>query len=574
MKNTLWLWILLIVVIAAVLGYLATFLIKRKNLERLEELETRKIDLFDLPILEEIDSVKKMHLVGQSQNTFREWNQKWVDISTISFAELESLIFEIENLNETFRFFKVKDACEEASKTLANMEKEVEEIRLGLKELAESEERNSEVVQEALDAYNEISQSVAEDPEIYGVAYKELEKQIQGIEREFTQFKALNTAGDPMEARTVLEEAENKTYEIKEVIEQVPPLFETLDKVFPKQLKEIKSGYETLKKDHYVFENDTILASIEKLESRIHSTLMNLEKLEVENVAKLNKEMAKDIDSLYDLMEREIKSRQYVNDHKAQLTNFLRHAESNNESLMVELDHVSQSYVLNDNEIGKARGFQAQMEEIHKELEVTEAALEEKKAIFSQIAAFYKESLAQLKDIEAEQLNIDHSIKGFIPRERKALESIDDYELELRMLKRYIEKQRLPGIPNNYLEFFFVTTERIEELSRELNKIRIDMNHIDFLVQSCQEDITSLKEKTENLIDSAALTEQMIQYANRYRFSHPEIKNAIDKSMSLFAREYDYEEAFNVISEAVERIEAGVTERIRKYYLNNKDNMI
>ncbi|MGX7014813.1 septation ring formation regulator EzrA [Vagococcus silagei] len=574
MKNTLWLWILLIVVIAAVLGYLATFLIKRKNLERLEELETRKIDLFDLPILEEIDSVKKMHLVGQSQNTFREWNQKWVDISTISFAELESLIFEIENLNETFRFFKVKDACEEASKTLANMEKEVEEIRLGLKELAESEERNSEVVQEALDAYNEISQSVAEDPEIYGVAYKELEKQIQGIEREFTQFKALNTAGDPMEARTVLEEAENKTYEIKEVIEQVPPLFETLDKVFPKQLKEIKSGYETLKKDHYVFENDTILANIEKLESRIHSTLMNLEKLEVENVAKLNKEMAKDIDSLYDLMEREIKARQYVNDHKAQLTNFLRHAESNNESLMVELDHVSQSYVLNDNEIGKARGFQAQMEEIHKELEVTEIALEEKKAIFSQIAAFYKESLAQLKDIEAEQLNIDQSIKGFIPRERKALESIDDYELELRMLKRYIEKQRLPGIPNNYLEFFFVTTERIEELSRELNKIRIDMNHIDFLVQSCQEDITSLKDKTENLIDSAALTEQMIQYANRFRFSHPEIKNAIDKSMSLFAREYDYEEAFNVISEAVERIEAGVTERIRKYYLNNKDNMI
>ncbi|MGO2083642.1 septation ring formation regulator EzrA [Vagococcus sp.] len=574
MKNTLWLWILLIVVIVAVLCYLATFLIKRKNQERLEELENRKIALFDLPILEEIDGVKKMHLVGQSQNTFREWNQKWVDISTISFAELESLIFEIENLNETFRFFKVKDACDEASLTLSGMEKEVDEIRHGLKELAESEERNSEVVQAALDSYKEISEVLTEDPDIYGVAYKELGKQIQGIEREFTQFKALNTAGDPMEARTVLENAEEKTYEIKNVIEQVPPLFETLDKIFPKQLKEIKSGYATLKKDHYVFENDTILANVEKLESRIHSTLMNLEKLEVENVGKLNDEMAKDIDVLYDVMEKEIKARQYVNDHKAQLTNFLSHAEDNNEVLMVELDHVSQSYVLNGNEIGKARGFQAQMEEIRKEVEVIETNLEEKKAIFTQVASFYKESLAQLKDIEAEQIKIDQSIKGVVPRERKALESIDDYELELRMLKRYIEKQRLPGIPNNYLEFFFVTTERIEELSRELNKIRIDMDHIDYLVQSCQDDLTSLKDKTDNLIDSAALTEQMIQYANRFRFSHPEIKNAIDKSMLLFANDHDYEESLNVISEAVERIEPGVTERIRKYYLNNKDIMI
>lgn len=53
----------------------------------------------------------KMHLVGQSQNTFREWSQKWNDISTSSFAELESQIFEVENLNESFRFLKGKSSC-------------------------------------------------------------------------------------------------------------------------------------------------------------------------------------------------------------------------------------------------------------------------------------------------------------------------------------------------------------------------------------------------------------------------------------------------------------------------------
>ncbi|HCM89407.1 MULTISPECIES: septation ring formation regulator EzrA [Vagococcus] len=574
MNTKFWLWLILIVIILAAVTYLAAFFMRRKNQDRLEELEKRKIALFDLPVLEEVDDVKKMHLVGQSQNTFREWNQKWIDISTISFAELESLIFEIENLNETFRFMKVKDSIEEAELTLKTMEEEVEEIRQGLSDLRESEVRNSEAVQQALDAYETISESVTSDPDKYGVSYKELEKQIQNVERDFTQFVALNTAGDPMEARTVLEKAEIRTYEIQAIIDQVPPLFETLDKVFPKQLKEIKDGYAALNKDHYVFENDVVQVNVDKLDGKVRSTLMNLEKLEVENVGKLNIEIAKEIDQLYDIMQKEIEARHYVNENKTTLVNFLEHADKNNHLILIELDHVSQSYVLNSNELGKVRGFQAQMEEMQKEFDATEEKLENKQAVFSQVAAFYRESLDQLKDIEEGQIEVGQSVKDFAPRERDAIKKIDDYELELRTLKRHIEKQRLPGIPSSYLEFFFVAGERIEELSRELNKIRIDMSHIDRLVVLCEEDIATLKEKTNNLIDSAALTEQMIQHANRFRFSHPEIKNAIDRSLSLFSREHLYEDALDTISEAIERIEPGVTERIRKYYFENKDNMI
>ena len=63
-------------------------LCEKKNQEKLDVLEKRKENLFDLPVIEEVDEVKNA-LVGQSQNTFREWNQQWTDISTSSFAELE-----------------------------------------------------------------------------------------------------------------------------------------------------------------------------------------------------------------------------------------------------------------------------------------------------------------------------------------------------------------------------------------------------------------------------------------------------------------------------------------------------
>lgn len=108
MKNNLIIIVVLAIIIIAAVLYLVGFFMRKKNQMKLDNLEKRKEELFDLPVIEEVDDVKKMHMVGQSQNTFREWNQRWTEISTRSFAELESQIFEVEELNESFRFMKAK----------------------------------------------------------------------------------------------------------------------------------------------------------------------------------------------------------------------------------------------------------------------------------------------------------------------------------------------------------------------------------------------------------------------------------------------------------------------------------
>ena len=163
MGNNVIIGIVIAIIIVAIVVFLVSYLMKKKNQDRLDALEKRKEELFDLPVIEEVDDVKKMHLVGQSQNTFREWSQKWNDISTSSFAELESQIFEVENLNESFRFLKGKKAVVEAEATMDQMEKQVTEIREGLKELRETEERNSLAVQQALDVYEELKEKVREE---------------------------------------------------------------------------------------------------------------------------------------------------------------------------------------------------------------------------------------------------------------------------------------------------------------------------------------------------------------------------------------------------------------------------
>ncbi len=571
MKNNLIIIVVLAIIIIAAVLYLVGYFMRKKNQMKLDDLEKRKEALFDLPVIEEVDDVKKMHMVGQSQNTFREWNQRWTEISTRSFAELESQIFEVENLNETFRFMKAKKAVAEADETMTEMESEVEIIRNGLKELRESEERNSLEVQKALDVYEEISKLLHDEKSEFGSAYPELQKQIKNIEIEFTQFVTLNTSGDPIEAREVLENAERHTYELDDVMKRIPPLYDELNRTFPDQLKEIEEGYKRLLADHYVFPEKNFEEELRRVQKRVKNSTVDLEKTEVDAVEVANRDTANAIDALYEIMEREINAKKYVITNHKVVGDYIAHALKNNRQLMIELDHTSQSYTLNHNELGRSRGFQTEIEELIRRYEDFEPKMKEHTIPYSEVQAFFKDCYKILDDIENQQVEIDDSLKELRKGEKAAQEKVDQYDFRLRNIKRHVEKQRLPGLPADYLEFFFVATDRIEELSKALNRIRINMEEIKKLSDLCNEDLELLDKKTNDLVNSAALTEQMMQYANRYRHTHEAIRVAMENSLELFSKEYRYQDALDEIGTALERVEPGAFRRIEDFYFNNLD---
>ena len=572
MKNNWIIILVLVIVIIAAVLYLIGYFMRKKNQEQLDELEVRKEALFDLPVFEEIDDIKKMHLVGQSQNSFREWNQRWVELSTRSFAELESQIYEVENQNEIFRFMKAKKAVVEANETMTEMEAEVEVIRNGLKELRESEERNSLEVQKALDVYEELSKSLKDDKASFGPAYSEIQKQLRNVEIEFTQFVTLNTSGDPIEAREVLEDAERHTYELEDLMKRIPPMYEELNETFPDQLKEIEEGYNQLLADDYVFPEQNFAEEIQHAKKRVENSMADLEKTEIAAVEVANRNTATAIDALYEVMEREIEAKKYVVTNQKIIDDYISHSLKNNRQLMIELDHVSQSYTLNNNELGRSRGFQTEIEEIIRRQKDLEPRMKEHTVPYSEIQAFYKECYKILDDIENQQLEIDASLKELRKGEKVAQEKVDEYEFRLRSIKRYVEKQRLPGLSADYLEFFYVATDRIEDLSRALNKMRINMDEINRLCDLCEDDLELLDKKTKDLVNAAALTEQMMQYANRYRHTHETIRAALDKSMYLFSTEFRYQDALDEIGTALEAVEPGAFKRIEDFYFKNINN--
>lgn len=451
------------------------------------------------------------------------------------------------------------------------MESEVEIIRNGLRELRESEERNSLEVQKALDVYEELSKLLHDEKAEFGSAYPELQKQIKNIELEFTQFVTLNTSGDPIEAREVLENAERHTYELDDVMKRIPPLYDELTRTFPDQLKEIEEGYKRLLADHYVFPEKNFTEELRRVQKRVKNSTVDLEKTEVDAVEVANRDTANAIDALYEIMEREMNAKKYVVTNHKVVGDYIAHTLKNNRQLMIELDHTSQSYTLNHNELGRSRGFQSEIEELIRRYEDFEPKLKEHTIPYSEVQAFFKDCYKILDDIENQQVEIDDSLKELRKGEKAAQEKVDQYDFRLRNIKRYVEKQRLPGLPADYLEFFFVATDRIEELSKALNRIRINMEEIKKLSDLCNEDLELLDKKTNDLVNSAALTEQMMQYANRYRHTHEAIRVAMENSLELFSKEYRYQDALDEIGTALERVEPGAFRRIEDFYFNNLD---
>ncbi len=77
------------IVIILIIAYVACLIVRKRNDNLLVALEERKEELFNLPVNEEVEAVKALHLIGQSQVSFREWNQNGLICRSIHLPTLK-----------------------------------------------------------------------------------------------------------------------------------------------------------------------------------------------------------------------------------------------------------------------------------------------------------------------------------------------------------------------------------------------------------------------------------------------------------------------------------------------------
>lgn len=565
--------LLVAIVVLVIIAYLVGVIVRKRNDSLIASLEERKQSLFGLPVNEEVEAVKNLHLIGQSQTTFREWNQKWVDLSLNSFSDIENHIFEAEDLNDSFKFISAKHEIDNVESQLNLVEEDINAIREALAVLKEQEEKNSARVKHALDLYETLQASISEKEDNFGSTMPEIEKQLKNIEAEFSQFVTLNSTGDPVEASEVLDRAEEHTIALGQISEQIPAIVAKLEDDFPDQLDDLEQGYRRLLEQNYYFAEKDIEARFQEVRDAIRANSSELVTLNLDRARDENEHIQEKIDSLYELFEREIAAHKAALKDSKIIPDYLAHAKANNEKLEHEIKRLSHKYILNDNENLSLRSFTKNLEEIEQETLPIVEVFDNQDKPFSELQLIFDRTLKTLDAIEEGQMQVFEHVKNIEQIESVARQSLDQYINRLHSIKRYMEKRNLPGIPQDFLSAFFTTSKQLEVLIDELSRGRIDIEAVSRLTDVATAAIANLEEATYQVVQNATLTEQLLQYSNRYRSFEPSVQSSFEHALHLFEVDNNYQASFDEISYALETVEPGVTDRFVSSYEKTREQI-
>lgn len=567
--------VLVTIVLVAVAIYASVLFFQRSFEERITKAKSSIEEILDSPLEEELEEVKKMTLSGDSLSEFEAVEHSYYALVNQQLPEISEYLNKLQAELEQYRFWKINGELKQNEAQVAKAQQQYEQLKLELAEIKQTAEIHKKAIGELKEEYQKIRKTLLAKNFSYGPSIDELEKELATLEKDFDEYSKVTEEGDYAKSSELLEKLKQQTRLLKIALKKLPPIYRNLKNIFPEQLQELKAGYSKLQTEKYGFKKD-LAKHLEAIEQKCKENEANLKQADVPKAEAIDQQIADMIDEAYDIMENEYNAKLKVTRQEKHLADFIEHAKHQEKELLIELDRLSQNYTLNHNEMEEAHALNEQLKKIDKNFTAYMQAKSKDVIVYSEVLEQQTADLEALKKIELKQKEIGESVADLFEEEKEAQAAVQGFDNDIHRLKREIEILNLPGLPSDYIEYFFKVGREIESLDQDLNKIQIDMEQIARDLINTQSDLDVLAQKTQEIIDSSTLTEAMLQYSNRYRTRYPEVASAYAHAVELFNKNYDYMGALDVISEALETVEPGCYKRIENDYKagNNRREVI
>ena len=555
---------LISLIIIALVIYLGVYLFKRHKAKQIEVYQAKVNEITENSLEKELAEISKLNLSGDSLTEFEKVDKDYREIVNRKLPEISELLNDLCELNQHYQFGRTNHELKDVDEKLSGTAAQFEKIKEELKNIRKVTEEHQKAVEELSEKYKDLRKTLLAKSFSFGPSSDKLEEQLGELEQQFNDYTKLMESGDYVKSAKPLSDLQGATAEMEEKVEKIPPIFKNLKSVFPDQLKELNSAVDQLLKEKYVFHEDLKkkLADIQKM---VDKNFENLKKVDLKNATKLDEKLTTKIDKVYDEIDQEYRARKVVEKNYNYYQDFVEHAERQEHELLIDLDRLSQNYELTHNEFEDAHDLQVQIQAIRKDFDNFTKQRSEG-VIYSDELKRQKDNIDKLTKIEKKQKEINDGVSNLWKEEKEAQKAVQGFDLEIHRMRRDVEKLNLPGLSREYTDYFFKVSDEIENLDDALGQIQINMDEITKALINTQSDLDVLGDKTKEIIDCATLSEEFLQYANRYRTRYPEVEEAYKKASQLFNKEYNYVDALDTISNAVEEVEPGAYKRITDDY--------
>lgn len=558
--------IIAITVIVVIIFYVC----QRRAMRIITDLRARLVALEEARLARRLDDASLADLMGESLKVFTALQDDYLKKVAPAVDDANEQLEEVSKNLNGLNVFTVTGQLNQVRELVEEAERQQKRVVDRLQKADQKEEEQKKATATMGEQLGDFQKKLDDTAYQYGDAIRPLRSQLADLQEQFTRFNEIAAKGDHEAAAEILTDLKEKEAHFTKLAEEIPELYKPLFTTFPDQISELREGYRKLVANHYRFPVNNLDDQIEGLEAQRQTALDHIAALSLAPVRVANKSLEEKIDHLYDVMQNEMDARPQVEKLVGVVGDHLDHARQQNRELMAELDRLSESYTLNHDEVAHTRELEEQLKQIQKEYEKDQVAVNAQAAVASQVLERFMEDEKVLTAIETQQKEINDGVAYLSEDEQRARKALQRFVTTVRATKRHVETLNLPGLPQDYLDFFFLVSDEISHLAKDMNQQRIDMEAITKELLKVQGDVSELIDRTNKVRDSAELTARLMQYGLRFVDDNQEIDAAITEAQKLYDR-YEYEQSLETIGAALEKAEPGSFKRLEDNYYDELD---
>ncbi|MEE6662275.1 septation ring formation regulator EzrA [Limosilactobacillus fermentum] len=562
--------VLIGIITIAVIVVIIFYVCQRRAMRIITDLRARLVALEEARLARRLDDASIADLMGESLKVFTALQDDYLKKVAPAVDDANEQLEEVSKNLNGLNVFTVTGQLNQVRELVEEAERQQKRVVDRLQKADQKEEEQKKATATMGEQLGDFQKKLDDTAYQYGDAIRPLRSQLADLQEQFTRFNEIAAKGDHEAAAEILTDLKEKEAHFTKLAEEIPELYKPLFTTFPDQISELREGYRKLVANHYRFPVNNLDDQIEGLEAQRQTALDHIAALSLAPVRVANKSLEEKIDHLYDVLQTEMDARPQVEKLVGVVGDHLDHARQQNRELMAELDRLSESYTLNHDEIAHTRELEEQLKQIQKEYEKDQVAVNAQAAVASQVLERFMEDEKVLTAIETQQKEINDGVADLSEDEQRARKALQRFVTTVRATKRHVETLNLPGLPQDYLDFFFLVSDEISHLAKDMNQQRIDMEAITKELLKVQGDVSELIDRTNKVRDSAELTARLMQYGLRFADDNQEIDAAITEAQKLYDR-YEYEQSLETIGAALEKAEPGSFKRLEDNYYDELD---
>lgn len=554
----------IIIVVVILLALLITGLVvRRKHNAEIGRLEKEKMQIQHYPIFEELAKVKALNMNGQTEELFENWRNRWLDVVDVQVTKLDEMLFDAEEYIDRFKFKKATHIEREIEQEITKCEQVRVEIITELDELIGSEEKNRIEMEQLKEYYRSARKTILAHQHSFGPALKQLEKKIEDFTPKFEEFDTLTKDGNYLQAREIVLQLNSEAQNIFSLLSEVPTLLTDIQAKIPTAIHELRNGQREMEEQNYYLRHLELTQYLDNLEKELDTLKTAIADLNLQTVAPRIQEINDEIDNFYDLLEKEVLARNYVDRHCSAMYSTISEVMRLTKEISDEAAYVQHSYRLQDREAEIPRAGLKHLEVLQKRYELLSIRVQEEQSAYSSLQEELREITEEIERIADEQESFSNNLKNLRIDENQARADLEGLKRLLQNTDRMINRANIPGIPSEMDARIEEAEEKIFVVMQSLQEVPLNIVQVNQNLLSAKQCIEEVNERAQEMIENVMIIERLIQFGNRYRATNGQVHERLLEAEEAFTQ-FRYVKALEDAAKAVETVDPSAIKRIEE----------